>query len=58
MIKIEDVINDLNVSIADMETLMSVTIPANRIHISRAIGQLKAARGCLLVLVRQEVQSV
>ena len=51
-----EVIEDLNVSIVDMETLKPDTPVHLQLHLIRAIGQLKAARGCLLVIAREEVK--
>lgn len=56
-IELTDVIADLNISIADMETLRSLNRnQEDRTNLSRAIGQLKAARGCLLQLIKEVVK--
>lgn len=51
----QDIINDLNLLIADVETAkISTSAKAELDHFTRAIGQLKAARTSLINLVQSK----
>jgi hypothetical protein len=53
MSNINDILQDLNVSIADIETLQAEKEHSKNTDLKRAVGQLKAARSSI-VRVKQE----
>ncbi len=53
---LKEILNDLNLTIADLETFkLSNETPQTKFELSRAIGQMKASRASLIAVLKMEV---